>query len=152
TKIARAVSVSTVPRTTTRPSSGLSSPAATRAAVVLPEPDGPNSATRPCGGAAKAMSKTVSPSRCRNATVRPSSASDTGLQTLGNDLAEQERAGGEHDRHQRQPRGRRLAARRLQRGVDRQRQRLRAARDVGGEGDHGSELAERGGEADDRGD
>jgi hypothetical protein len=40
------IAVTSVPATSTRPESGRSSPATIRNVVVLPQPDGPSSATR----------------------------------------------------------------------------------------------------------
>ena len=143
TSMRAALSNSTSSSSAMRPRSGLSSPAIMLMTLVLPAPDGPNSAVAPLS-LANATSSANSPScfstwtdehrqlpckRCRRAPREP--------------FRGDQRRKRDDDRNDHQLERGGVAARHLRERVDRRRDRLRLARNVGDEGDGGAELAER---------
>src|SRR6186997_2065169 len=126
----------------TWPASGRSSPAITRRSVDLPLPLGPSSAvSEPSGIASETASSAVKPLNCllTSTTEMPTSV-----------LLWLEDAQRDHDcdRDQRQHHGRRVGpggVEAVELGLDEQRQRLRLALDVAGDGADRAELADRAG-------
>ena len=141
----RAESNSTVPPMAMRPSSGVSSPATMLSSVVLPPPEGPTSAS--VGAATRMSASTVvvpSVRRTRISITAPrapkprASASEAASATTAMAIATD-----------RQPPCARRAVGVLRGVVDRGRERLRLAGNIGDESDGGAELADRLGEAED---
>ena len=130
------------------PASGRIRPAMTLTSEVLPEPERPNSAVSPPPVSKRASSRKA-PSRCRMSTLERHSTSSRRSALARHHLGGEQRQHRDRDRDQRQPQRAGIAARHLREGVDRRRQRLRLAGDVGDEGDGGAELAHRLGEAQD---
>src|SRR5208282_190676 len=131
------------------PRAGVSRPAIALASVLLPAPDGPNSAVTPgVGDANRAVSWNV-PRRSVRSTSSTALLAETRPQAAGDEFGDDESGEPEPERQCCQTRGGQVAARRLQRGVEREWQGLRLARDVAREGDHRAELAESRGEGGD---
>ena len=135
------------PSSTMRPRSGRTSPAIMLMMRVLPAPDGPNSA----GDAAVALER----ARERKVAeplfdvdgqhvIRRASARRRGAPSHSDSDQRDQR---NDDRDDDEPQRGRIAARHLRERVDRRRDGLRLARNVGDEGDRGAEFAERAGEA-----
>src|SRR5262245_30490253 len=125
-----------------RPRSGATRPAIMLTIEVLPEPDAPNSAVTPPAVSNFAASEN-SPSLFSTSTASISipvvSHAGTPREPLGCD----QRGERDNDRHQYKSHCRGVATGHLRQCVDRGRDRLRLAGDVGDEGDGGAELAER---------
>src|SRR5690349_19313638 len=109
-------------------------PASRLTTVLLPQPESPNSASTPGGAASKVTPSRNAPRARETFTLSiglfPQPASQRARKQLGGEQA----AKPQHEGQQRQPRGGGIAIRRLQRGVQRQRQRARFAGDVRHEG------------------
>src|SRR5690348_6514264 len=118
-----AESKNTVSPTAIRPSSGRLSPASARTTEVLPAPERPNSATTPGTGAENAASTRKSPCRLRIArsSIGAPSASHDPPHPAGENFGENEPGDRERDRDAREARRHWIAARSLDRGVDRER-------------------------------
>ena len=124
-----------------RPRSGRSSPAIRLITVVLPLPERPKSAVTP-GVAARMRLEIEVAAAQGDVDFEHGSTPDAAPQRARRPLGEHQPAQPEQEREPRQPRGERIATGRLQRRVQRKRQRARLARNVGGEGDDRAELAE----------
>ena len=111
--------------------------------LVLPAPEGPNSAVTP---ARSQLERHVEREGAEAVAQRDLDAHRRMRARRCGEFGERHEDQRQHDGDQRQPRRFRLAARRLQRGVDRQRQGARLAGNVGDEGDDRAELAEARGE------
>ena len=130
------------------PRSGLTMPAIACTSVVLPEPERPKSATigASLANAASSAEGAAARRRRRPQAWRVSGGACAAHEPFG------ERERGERERHREERQAQRLvvAAGHLGEGVDRERQRLRLAGDVGDERDGGAELAQRAREAEQR--
>src|SRR5258706_10972582 len=129
-----------------RPRSGASRPAIMLTIVVLPAPDGPNRAVTPpevsnCADSAKSPSCFSTETASILFTVEPRAGA--ARQPFGGNQRDQR----DGDRHDDEAAGRRVAAGNLRERVDRRRDGLRLARNVGHERDGGAKLAQRLGEA-----
>src|SRR6266496_242806 len=135
-----------VPLDETRPRSGVTRPATMLMIEVLPEPDGPNSAVTP-SAASNFAAMVKSANRFSTATLSMSASVQPNVgaarEPFGADQGDQR----DQDRDEHQSPGRRIAARGLRVGVDRGRDGLRLARNVGDERDGGAEFAQRLGKA-----
>ena len=124
-----------------------SRPAIMLTMLVLPAPDGPNSAVAPPSLANCALSEN-SPSCFSTSTDQHRHAPcKSRAGAAGEPFRRDQRGERNDDRDDRPAAARRVAARHLRQRVDRRRDGLRLARNVGDEGDGGAELAERRGEA-----
>src|ERR1043165_7391553 len=137
---------SRVPSRGMRPRSGLTRPATMLTIDVLPEPDGPNSAVTP-SGASNFAATLKSPSRFSTSTISMSAPVQPGAGAAREPSGGDQRDERYDDRDDDKPRRGRIAAGHLQVGVDRSRDGLRFARDIGTERDGGAEPAERLGKA-----
>src|SRR3546814_14417366 len=88
--------------------------------LVLPAPDGPNSAVSP-GPAVKCAAMTRSPRR-RVTSISIAMPLPLAMRAADEPFGEDQRAEREHNREQREARHHRLAARHLQRRIDGERQ------------------------------
>src|SRR5207342_1550653 len=145
TLIRVALSNSTLSSSAMRPRSGVSSPPIMLTMEVLPAPDGPNSAVAP-PVVSNFAAIWNSPSRFSTSTESISVSVITHAGAAGEpfrgDEGRQRDDDGDDDKAHR----RGVAVGDLRERVDRRRQRLCLAGDVGDEGDGGAELAERLGE------
>src|SRR5450755_3828049 len=142
TSMRAASSNSTSPSSAMRPRSGLSSPAIMLTTVVLPAPDGPNKTVAPVSLANFAVTA-KSPSFFSTSTANISNPVESRMSAAGEPFRRDQ--GGKRndhgDDHQRERGG--IAARHLRERVDRRRDGLRLARNVGDESDGGAEFTER---------
>src|SRR5580704_2581773 len=129
-----------------RPRSGATNPAIMLTSVVLPAPEGPNTPVTPFPLWKRAL-REKSPSRFSTSTSSMLFPVEAHAGAPRQPFGRHQRGERDHDRHQHQPPGRRIAVGYLSESVDGGRDRLRLARNVGHEGDGGAELAERLGEA-----
>src|SRR5215475_6559045 len=128
------------------PRSGVTRPAIMLTSVVLPEPDGPNRAVTP----APVLKHTLtmnSPRRFSTSTLSTLLSVKAHAGPARQPFGEHECHERERDRDQHQASGGCIATGRLCESVDRRRDRLRLARDVGDERDGRTELAQRLGKA-----
>src|SRR5450759_2507583 len=132
------------PSSTMRPWSGRNSPAIILMMLVLPAPEGPNKAVAPLSLANCAF-KDNSPIFFSISTTSMSYPMQTRCRAPGEPFRRDQR--GERNNHSDDYELQRgaVAARHLRERVDRGRDGLRLARNVGDEGDGGAELAERAG-------
>src|SRR5688572_27425296 len=140
-------SSSTTPSISTCASSAASKPATMLTSVVLPQPERPNSPTTPEVETSIATSS-VNPSRRFSARMlnMPASAPEQPLHAPRDELGDQQADQAEREGNRREPRGECIAVGRLQRRVQRNRQRARLSWNVRYEGDDRAELAETRGE------
>src|SRR5262245_42030965 len=135
-----------------RPRSGVTRPAIMFTTVVLPAPEGPNRAVTPFA-VAKRAATVNSPSRVEDARERVFSLFSTSTASMllsvkahagpaRQPFGENERHERNRDRDQHQASGGGIAPGRLGVSIDRGRDCLRLARDVGDEGDGCAEFAE----------
>src|SRR5215469_10943381 len=135
------MSVSTSPLRLTVPTSGVSSPAITLVNVLLPLPERPKSAITPGVGAVKVASRR-NPANCLSTETSSTSAAHVAAYAPHQQFCGEQPEESQPEGEQGEPQRERIASRRLHRRVQRERQRARHARNVGGEGDDGAELAE----------
>src|SRR6266850_2718190 len=135
-----ALSYSVLFSTEMRPDCGRASPAMRLSTVLLPAPERPKRAVTP-PPVANAASSAKAPTRQRT--------SNSSIAAGGAHGGASHQDVGSHQRHQRQDdredaqaQRLRVASGHLGKCIDRERQRLGLARDVGDEGDGGAELAE----------
>src|SRR6185437_15710431 len=123
------VSVRVMPSSSTRPSSGCSSPEMMLTSVVLPQPERPKSATTPGVGASSCANSLKASQRLRtetrsmmksDASPEPS-ASEEPVDTPGEELGEHEPEDAERDGEHGESHRRGLATRLLDGGVERER-------------------------------
>src|SRR5258708_1881746 len=140
--IRAAESNSTVSSIAIRPRSGATSPEFMLTSVVLPAPEGPNTAVTPFPVWKRALRKK---SPCRFSTSTPSMLFPVKAHAgaARKPFGRHQRGQRDGDGHQHQAPRRRVAARHLGEGVDGGRDGLRLARNVGHERDGAPELAER---------
>src|SRR5262245_57830194 len=146
TSIRRARSNSTSSSNVMRPRSGLIRPAIMLTIVVLPPPEGPNSAVAPptvsnLATIGKLPNRFSTSTRSMSFSVE--ARAGAARQPFGRDQRDQRQG----DRDDDQPQCRAVPGGYLRVGVDRRGNRLRLAGNVGDERDGGAELAERLGEA-----
>src|SRR5918994_42678 len=134
-------SSSTTPSISTCASSAASKPATMLTSVVLPQPERPNRPTTPEVETSIATSS-VNPSRRFSARMLNMLAPEQPLHAPRDELGDQQAEQAEREGNRREPRGECVAVGRLQRRVQRNRQRARLPRNVGYEGDDRAELAE----------
>src|SRR6185503_14185686 len=135
------------PPTAMRPRSGLTSPAIAFTSVLLPAPERPKSATMGAS-AAKRASRRNPP--CISVTSTSSMGRLGAAAAAHEPFREGERRDRERDGEEREAQDLVVVTGGLRERVDRERQRLRLARDVRDEGDRGAELTERAREGEDR--
>src|SRR6185295_4465499 len=142
-RVALRESSSTTPSISTCASSAASSPATMLTSVVLPQPERPNRPTTPEVETSIATSS-VNPSRRFSARMLNmlALAPQQPLHAPRDELGDQQADQAERERNCRKPRGERVAVRRLQCRVQRDRQRASLAGNVRHERDHRAELTE----------
>src|SRR6266581_4151314 len=133
---------STVSAMAMRPQSGVTRPAIMLTSVVLPEPEGPNRAVTPFAVAKRAPIVNC-PSRFSTSTFSTLLSVKAHAGSPRQPFGKHERHERDRDRDQHQAFGGCIATGRLRESVDRRRNCLRLARDVGDERDGRTELAER---------
>src|SRR5436190_6074885 len=141
-----ALSNKTVSSSAMRPRSGVTRPAIMLTIEVLPAPEGPYSAVAPPSVSNRAAIA-KSPRRFSTSTKSISVSVIAHAGAPREPLRRNQRRERDHDGDDDKAGRGGIAVRDLREGVDRSRQRLRLAGNVGDEGDGGAELAERLGEA-----
>src|SRR5262245_19637086 len=137
---------STVSAMAMRPRSGVTRPAIMLTSVVLPDPEGPNRAVTPFA-VAKRAAIVNSPRLFSTSTASTLLSMEAHAGPARQPFGEHERHERNRDRDQHQASGSSIAARRLGVGVDRGRDCLGLAWDVGNERNRRAEFAERLGKA-----
>src|SRR5215472_5353091 len=144
----RRMSVRHSPSRLTAPASGVSSPEITLTRVLLPLPECPKIAMTPGVGAVSVASRR-NPGSCLTTETSNTSAAQVPAHAPHQELRGQQSQYAEREGQYGEPQRERVSARGLHRGVEGERQRARDTRHVGGEGNHGAELAQPGGESSD---
>src|SRR6201988_573436 len=141
TLMSLAVSSSTSPSSSMRPRAGVDNPDRTETSVDLPAPDRPKRAVTPGVGAENSTSSEKSPrSRLHeNSSMSGAqAAAHAARQPFGQQQADKPQRYGQR----RDPQRRSVAVGGLDRGVQRERQGARLARNIGHESDDGAEFTE----------